>query len=152
MITDFGLSLKMLRTREGLAEPGGLGTRGYMAPEQEENGEVGPLADQYSLGVVLCEMVTGSLPEWSGPNPSSEKGFLDLNGKEFPARWEDVIRRCLQREPADRYPAIEKVAAALAPPGIFGTPRRIVAAVLLMGGYGRWRRSMVERQEQVPDL
>jgi len=133
VITDFGLSLKMLRMREGLTEPGGLGTPGYMAPEQEEDGEVGPLADQYSLGVVLCEMVTGSLPEWSGPRGSSDKDFLELHGKEFPARWEDVIRRCLQREPADRYPVIEKVAAALAPPGIFGTPRRIVAAVLLMG-------------------
>jgi serine/threonine protein kinase len=132
VITDFGLSLKMLRTREGLAEPGGLGTRGYMAPEQEENGEVGPLADQYSLGVVLCEMVTGSLPEWSEPNRSSKKCSLDLNGKEFPDRWEEVIRRCLQRDPADRYPEIEKVATALAPPGILGTPRRIVAAVLLI--------------------
>ncbi|RZU41272.1 protein kinase domain-containing protein [Edaphobacter modestus] len=133
VITDFGLSLKMLRAAGGLAEPGGIGTRGYMAPEQEENGEVGPLADQYSLGVVMCEMVTGSLPEWSTPKPQSEKETLKLPEKEFPARWEGVIRRCLQRESKDRYPAIENVAAALAPPGIFGTPRRIVAAVLLMG-------------------
>ncbi len=62
VITDFGLSLKMLRIREGLAEPGGTRDPGYMAPEQQENGEVGPLADQYSLGVVLWEMMTGSLP------------------------------------------------------------------------------------------
>jgi serine/threonine protein kinase len=133
VITDFGLSLKMLRAAGGLAEPGGIGTRGYMAPEQEENGEVGPLADQYSLGVVMCEMVTGSFPQWFKSRRLDEKETLELPEHQFPARWEGVIRRCLQQDPKNRYPAIEDVAAALAPPGILGTPRRIIAAALLMG-------------------
>jgi len=145
VITDFGLSLKMLRIREGLAEPGGLGTPGYMAPEQQENGEVGPLADQYSLGVVLWEMMTGSLPTSSDPKRSLEKGSLSLNSKEFPARWEVVIRRCLQQDPAYRYASIDEVAAALTPPGILGTPRGIAAAVLLIavvtGSGALWLRN-----------
>jgi serine/threonine protein kinase len=133
VITDFGLSVRMLKSPEGLAEPGGMGTPGYMAPEQELDGEVGPLADQYSLGVVMCEMLTGSRPSWTEPIGPVERQVLELPEHRFPARWEHVIRRCLQRKPIHRYPAIEDVSAALAPPGIFGTPLRIVAAVLLLG-------------------
>jgi serine/threonine protein kinase len=133
VITDFGLSLRVLKSAGGLAEPGGMGTPGYMAPEQELDGEVGPLADQYSLGVVMCEVLTGSHPCWSKPKRPLEKQVLELPEHRFPPRWERVLRRCLQREPKHRYPAIEDVSAALAPPGIFGTPRRIAAAVLLLG-------------------
>jgi serine/threonine protein kinase len=134
VITDFGLSLRMLRPAGGLAEPGGMGTPGYMAPEQEADGEVGPLADQYALGAVMCEMLTGSLPRWSKPKGPEEKAVLELPEHRLTPRWEDVIRRCLQREPENRFPQIEDVSKALVPPGILGTPRRIAAAVLLTVG------------------
>lgn len=132
VITDFGLSLRMLRATGELAEPGGMGTAGYMAPEQEVDGAVGPLADQYSLGVVMCEMLTGSLPCWSKAKGGVGRQILELPQHEFAPRWEGVIRRCLQREPENRFPVIEDVSAALAPPGIFGTPGRLVTALLLI--------------------
>jgi serine/threonine protein kinase len=87
VITDFGLSLSIFRPREGLSEPAGMGTPGYMAPEQRECGEVGPLADQYALGVVMYEMLTGSLPPGLNGRP-----VLKLSERKLGSRWERVIR------------------------------------------------------------
>ncbi len=146
VITDFGLSLRTLRPESALSEPGGMGTPGYRAPEQEQDGQVGHLADQYSLGVVICEMLTGTLPRWSRQVGGSEdRPVLVLPGHRFESRWEAVIRRCLQREPAKRFPRICDVSKALKPPGILGTPTRVAAAVallLLLAGAGLlWRRN-----------
>ncbi len=144
VITDFGLALRVLEPADGITEPGGMGTPGYIAPEQERHGEVGPLADQYSLGAVLCEMLTGSLPRWSKPERATQKETLDLPEHRFPPRWEAVIQRCLQRDPKDRFPTIESVSRALAPPGLLGTPWRIAAALVLLtllaGGGLFWLR------------
>jgi serine/threonine protein kinase len=139
VITDFGLSLRMLKVAGGRSEPGGMGTPGYMAPEQEVDGEVGPLADQYSLGVVMCEMLTGARPK-----RNAERETPELPQHKFPSRWESVLRRCLQRNPRHRFATIEDVSVALSPSGLLGTPRRIAAAVLLLGlsvgGGARWLR------------
>ncbi|GAC1357198.1 MAG: hypothetical protein NVSMB3_03790 [Acidobacteriaceae bacterium] len=132
VITDFGLSLSLLKPSNGVAEPGGMGTPGYSAPEQERDGKVGPLADQYSLGAVLCEMMTGSLPRWGKAAKGAHKEVLELPVHRFAPRWEGVIRRCMEREPEHRFAAIEEVAKALRPPGILGTPLRLAAALLLL--------------------
>jgi WD40 repeat protein/tRNA A-37 threonylcarbamoyl transferase component Bud32 len=63
-ITDFGLA-KQLEGQDGRTLPGVIvGTPSYMAPEQAEGraNEVGPLADVYSLGATLYELVTGRPP------------------------------------------------------------------------------------------
>src|SRR5262249_41376250 len=61
-LADFGLA----RTEDGwLSSANQLaGTPAYMAPEQvlPELGPVGPLSDQYSLALVLYQMLTGRLP------------------------------------------------------------------------------------------
>jgi serine/threonine protein kinase len=62
VITDFGLATNVLRPDGGLVEHGGQGTPEYMAPEQRTSADVTALADQYALGVILCEMLTGSRP------------------------------------------------------------------------------------------
>lgn len=147
VITDFGLSLSLLGPANGVAEPGGMGTPGYLAPEQERDGKVGPLADQYSLGAVLCEMLTGSLLRWAKTGRGAQKGVLELPVHRFAPRWEGVIRRCMEREPEDRFASIEEVSKALRPPGILGTPLRLTAALLvvacLAGGGVLWMRDRV---------
>ena len=45
-----------------------LGSANYVAPEQAKGDDVGPAADQYSLGCVLFEAVTGRTP-YAGANP-----------------------------------------------------------------------------------
>jgi serine/threonine protein kinase len=61
-LADFGIA--RIQSKEGPASSGGgfLGTPQYMSPEQATNKNVGPSSDLYSLGVVLYEMITGSLP------------------------------------------------------------------------------------------
>ena len=77
-ITDFGIARagapagpRRRLTREGLI----LGTPSYMAPEQLAGDEIDPRADLYALGVVLYEMLAGTVPYAGSP---TEVGRLQL--------------------------------------------------------------------------
>lgn len=119
VITDFGLALSVFRPREGLAEHAGQGTPDYIAPEQKTDGEVSFPADQYALGVVMCEMVTGSLPMRAKQAGSGEEVPVKLPSYNFAPRWEPVIRRCLETKPQNRFENVQDVMTALAPPKRF---------------------------------
>jgi serine/threonine protein kinase/tetratricopeptide (TPR) repeat protein len=115
VITDFGLALNVLYRDDRIREDGGQGTPGFMAPEQRETGEVTFLADEYSLGVVICEMLTGSRPVRENPGSSSAKSFVRLPSGKLERRWERVILRCLQPRPEDRFKSVEDVLEELQP-------------------------------------
>lgn len=109
VITDFGLSLKILSELDGGQAPR-EGTRDYMAPEQQHGGYIGFAADQYSLGVVVCEVLTGRLPT------RVAGGGKVLLPQGFPSRrWETVVCRALQFLPEDRFKNISDMVAALNP-------------------------------------
>ena len=66
-VTDFGIAKaasSATLTRTGMV----LGSANYVAPEQAKGEDVGPAADQYSLGCVLYEAVCGRTP-YAGANP-----------------------------------------------------------------------------------
>jgi len=151
VVTDFGLAgaaTEKAQPHDGTGLT--MGTPAYMAPEQVEGGEVGPAADIYALGVVLYEMVTGRLPFVAltahatatlrlREKPSSPRDHRpDLD-----ARWETVILRCLEREPARRYATVGQALDALRPPS---WRRRAFVAVGVLGlvavlgsGFVAWR-------------
>src|SRR5579884_1272145 len=59
LLMDFGVVLS--QRGERLTQPGvGLGTPGYVAPEQIEGGDVGPAADIYALGALTYEALAGA--------------------------------------------------------------------------------------------
>ncbi|WP_047495743.1 protein kinase [Terriglobus sp. TAA 43] len=129
VITDFGLSLRIPPGEASVDAVRGMGTPGYMAPEQEEQGRVSPLADQYALGVVLYEMMAGSLPQ---PTTIGGAARSKAAKQGYPARWDGVIRRCMQRNPEDRFEDIAAVRKALLLPAWRRHPRLLAIASIAL--------------------
>ncbi|MDO5477378.1 MAG: serine/threonine-protein kinase [Eubacteriales bacterium] len=74
-----------------------LGTFGYAAPEQFGFGSSNAQTDLYSVGVLLCEMITGHLPKESMPEgPIAE-----------------IIMKCTRIDPGDRYRSVDELLDAL---------------------------------------
>src|SRR5262249_56086545 len=63
VVTDFGVARAVRDGRELLTETGSyVGTPAYMAPEQASGRRLTSAADVYGLGVVVYELLTGTLP------------------------------------------------------------------------------------------
>ncbi len=98
-----------------------VGTPDYMSPEQVRGEEAGPAADVYALGVVLYEMVTGTLPFAGGSKMASLSRRLLEDAPsprgvvpELPDAIHAVIMRCLARAPEARFAHVEEIADVLA--------------------------------------
>lgn len=109
-VADFGIALSLdttSLTRTGTV----MGSAPYLSPEQARGDAASPASDQYALGVVLYEMLTGR-PLFSGEAPVAV-ALKHLN--EAPPNVRDVrpdvspqtasvVERLLAKTPADRYP------------------------------------------------
>jgi eukaryotic-like serine/threonine-protein kinase len=98
---------------------GGIGTTGYMAPEQARGGEFGTYTDVWGIGVTLYEVVTGAPACNIGDETSTTRGrALPCCPKQvrrlrrLPMSLTSVIERCLSLAPADR-PSVGELAAQL---------------------------------------
>ncbi|HEX3392656.1 MAG TPA: protein kinase [Solirubrobacteraceae bacterium] len=109
-ITDFGIARTL--TEEGLTMDGRvLGTTDYVSPEQALGQPVTGQSDVYSLGVVLYEMLTGSVP-FRGDSPVAvammhvreEVPDVQLARPDISAATAAAIERATARETSDRYP------------------------------------------------
>ncbi len=96
-MADFGLAKRLdvessFRTQTGA----GMGTPDYAAPEQfDAHAVIDHRADIYALGVMIYQMITGSLPRgvWK---PPSQRAEIDPH-------WDDIVSRAMQSDPKDRY-------------------------------------------------
>ena len=121
-VIDFGLaSLATVPDATRLTLPFTfLGTIAYAPPEQLAGESVGPAADQYSLGVVAYEMLTGRRP-FDAVEPMAlahqvMRGVVEPPTAVRPALPPDVDRvigRAMSRAPADRWPSVSAFAEAL---------------------------------------
>ena len=138
-ILDFGVAKvrgAALEANAGLTAPGALvGTFNYMAPEQLSGGAVDERADVFALGVLAVESITGARP-FPGNDPGEilaaiTGGGFDLGERPGAGPLAAVLRRCLARDPADRYPTVAALQAELipavlaldAPAAVAGEPR-----------------------------
>jgi serine/threonine protein kinase len=142
VITDFGLATNVLRREGGLLESGGQGTPEFMAPEQIKTAEVTTLADEYALGVILCDMLTGSRP--TRDEVVSDRTHLQaILAKAADPRWARVILRCLEQNPSDRFDKLDDIVLTLKPrhPRTWRWPAvaALFALLIAAGLWYRWR-------------
>jgi len=120
-VADFGLA--SADELEAITVAGTqLGTPAFMAPEQvtAERDLQGPASDVWALGVLLYEAMLGVRP-FRGKNfPLLFRAILAADPKRpreldtrIPPQLEEVMLRCLQRDPQSRYPDGSALAAAL---------------------------------------
>ncbi len=126
-ILDFGISKQRSeRTRsKELTGKAVLGTPAYMSPEQLRSSKtVDARADIWSLGVVMYELLAGTLP-FDGESPGEvfaavlEKtpASLRVHRPDLRPAWDDVVMRCLERAPDARFADVGEMARALVPLG-----------------------------------
>jgi eukaryotic-like serine/threonine-protein kinase len=118
-ITDFGIARTL--TEEGLTMDGRvLGTTDYVSPEQALGQSVTGQSDIYSLGVVLYEMLTGTIP-FTGETPVAvamrhvreDVPDVQLARPEVSAATAAVVDRATAKDLARRYPDIPALLADL---------------------------------------
>lgn len=121
-ITDFGLAKRVQGTSNLTVTGQVLGTPNYMPPEQASGkvGQIGPLADVYSLGALLYCLVTGRPPFQAASPVETLQQVIDqepVPPRELNAGidydLETICLRCLQKEPAKRYDSAKSLAEDL---------------------------------------
>ena len=106
-IVDFGVARASLG-EQTLTLPGTImGSLRYMSPEQKvDSGKVDARSDLYSLGVVIYEMLTGTVPEGRFELPAQVRPNLD-------PRLDAIVDRALQAALERRYQSAAEVASDL---------------------------------------
>ena len=122
VVTDFGIA--KVSDSKGLTMTGlSVGTPTYMSPEQVAGDEVSPASDQYALGILAYEMLTGK-PPFQGQNAMAmmyahvhqAPASLEQTRPDCPAPLRDAVMRMLDKEPANRWPTVEDAIDAIGTP------------------------------------
>jgi serine/threonine protein kinase len=121
MLTDFGIAKATFSDAQLTTAGQLIGTPHYMSPEQASGrADVGARSDLYSLGVLGYEMLSGRLP-FDAANPmdalsqrlTRDPKPLVVHG--LPSDLALAIGRCLERDPANRWPDAKSLREALLP-------------------------------------
>ena len=130
LIMDFGIARSS--TVEGTMTATGaiVGTIEYMAPEQAKAGSIDHRVDIYAFGLILNDMLLGRRQTSSGSTPVAElmvrmqqaPAPLRSLDPSIPQAVEDIVTRCLQPDPADRFQSMKEVLGALNQLGPDGHP------------------------------
>ena len=122
-LLDFGIAKRQFSnemdvTADPLTSTGAIvGTTMYMSPEQIRGEAIGPCSDQFSLGIILFEMLTGHRPFRADSSVEMLASILRDKPLTFaelkpgippPVQW--IVDRCLAKQAADRYSSTQELA------------------------------------------
>jgi eukaryotic-like serine/threonine-protein kinase len=105
-VTDFGLGNLPAQRRSSIILSGSVlqagitGTYDYMSPEQKEGADADERDDIYAVGVILCEMLTGSRPTGAGVRRMLQRGGIE-------GKLVDVLEKSLEERPFRYFTAGE---------------------------------------------
>jgi hypothetical protein len=124
VVTDFGIA-KVVQA-QGLTMTGvTVGTPTYMSPEQCATEELTGASDQYSLGVVAYEMLTGTLPFQDDSIMSVMYAHFNQPPRpvtelrpDCPPNLADAVMRMLEKDPARRWSSMDDVVAVSGRPSL----------------------------------
>lgn len=146
-VTDFGIARALATLNPAERSEVVWGSPQYYSPEQAAGHAPSPASDVYSLGVVIYEMLTGTLP-FTATNPE-ELAHLHLEAKpippseyipDIPQALEEIILKVLAKEPSARYRTADQLGRVLIK---FGTQRGIAESAPI---------PVTERSDPLPDF
>jgi len=124
-----------------------LGTVGYMSPEQLRGKPVDHRSDIFSLGAILYEMLTGVRAFHGETEVDTMMAVLNADPKELtatreniPVVFEQIVQRCLEKDPENRFQSARDLAFALGTVSGTTSSRQIVAAKT---GWAKVRRYLL---------
>ena len=119
-IMDLGISIQLGQERM-TGDGAVLGTLAYMSPEQIQGKTLSFTSDQYSLGIILYEWLTGELPFHDETPRGLAVQHLQVDAvppsyvnPQLSAELDAVLLRMLAKEPAERYAQLSQAISALA--------------------------------------
>jgi len=127
-VADFGIARSLSDSISKLTmERGKSGTLVYMSPQQLDGGHGNHLDDVYSLGASVYELLTSKPPFYSGnvdrqirekipPSMTQRRKELEIEGDPIDAAWEEVVARCLAKNPNRRPQSVAEIAKRLEVP------------------------------------
>jgi serine/threonine protein kinase len=136
VVTDFGIAKDVNRATSSLTAGAQLGSPPYMSPEQcLQASIITGASDQYSLGIVMFEMLTGRVPfegdylTVTESHTHAEPPSIRALRPDCPPRWEQAIHRMLAKRPAQRWSSMDVALQAFDAPAPF-TPDPETRALL----------------------
>jgi serine/threonine protein kinase len=134
-IMDFGIARSIQDAITRVTNVGSsTGTLAYMSPQQAAGQHAGPEDDVYSLGCTIYELFTGKPPFYTGdigrqlrdsaPPTVTERRleFGITTAEPMPPVWEEVIMRCLAKQPEQRPASVDAVRSLLGLGSTSNTP------------------------------
>ncbi len=119
-VTDFGIARALATIHPGERSDVVWGSPQYFSPEQAAGDSPSPASDVYSLGIVLYEILTGSLPFIAAT--AQELGRMHLDARphpiheylpDIPASLEQIVDKVLSKEPSARYRTADQLGRVL---------------------------------------
>src|ERR1041385_4690105 len=157
-VADFGLARSAHDGDPGLAEAVGsgelahtatgslAGTPAYLAPEVVNGAQPDARSDQYAYGITLYEALHGQHP-FAGKTAAAmwtemAQGRIRDGARSVPAWLARHVRRALAVDPADRWPEVAMLAAAIERRPRWPWPVAVAAGALVLAGISAaWARS-----------